>query len=324
MIEVSHISKKYADHYALRDLSFRTERHGVYGLLGANGAGKTTTLSILTGCLAPDTGSVSIDGLDIFEHAEAAKQKLGYLPEIPPLYPDMTPLEYLSFVCRAKGIEKSRRDGELKKVIESRATALKPMLHRLIKNLSKGYKQRVGLAAALLGEPEVLILDEPTVGLDPKQIIEIRDLVKEYGKKHLVLISSHILSEMDLLCDRVLILSHGQLVAQNTPDALSQKAKKNTTLELTVKASPEAALAALQALKNHGEIFSEAAQDGQSLVRLSYKLQEDLRERVFFAFCDAKIPILQMNQESASLEEVFLELSTNDTQTLQEEGEDAQ
>lgn len=322
MIEVSHISKKYGDHYALKDLSFRTKRCGVYGLLGANGAGKTTTLSILTGCLAPDTGKVSIDGSDILLAPREAKGKLGYLPELPPLYPEMTPLEYLSFVCRAKGIAKERQDEEIKKVIEHPATALKPMLHRLIKNLSKGYKQRVGLAAALLGEPEVLVLDEPTVGLDPKQIIEIRELVKSYGKEHLVLISSHILSEIDRLCDRVLILSHGELVAQNTPEALSKSAEKNTTLHLTVKAEPSAAEKALFELRSTADVLVEPQEKGLCSVTLSYELREDLREKVFFCFCREGLPILEMNQQTASLEDVFLELSGEKTEKAKEGGAD--
>lgn len=307
MIKVRNLNKSYGDHAAVKNLSFNVEKGTVYGFLGANGAGKTTTLSILTGCLAPDSGSVTVDGKDLFAHPDEVKRKIGYLPEVPPLYPDMTPLEYLSFVCEAKGIAKEQRDDQLRKVIHD--LSLKKMLHRLIKNLSKGYKQRVGMAAALLGEPEILILDEPTVGLDPVQIIEIRDLLKEYGKNHTVILSSHILSEIDRICDRVLILSHGELVAEDRPEQLSRSFLGSTALELEVKGSKEAVLSVLKPF--HNKITVEAARTEGKQVKLTlrYPSSEDRREEVFFAFAAARLPILSMQCCQASLEQIFLELN---------------
>ena len=218
MVEVSHLTKKYGDFTAVSDLSFTIEDGLIYGFLGPNGAGKSTTMNIMTGCLSATEGEVIIEGHDIFEEAKEAKKCIGYLPEIPPLYPDLTPVEYLEFVARAKGVPANELDEQIENVMEE--TGITVYANRLIKNLSKGYKQRVGIAQAIIGRPSLIILDEPTVGLDPKQIIEIRNLIKSLGRKHTVVLSSHILSEVQAICDRVMIISRGKLVAFDAPENL--------------------------------------------------------------------------------------------------------
>ena len=253
MIEVKHLCKRYGEHVAVDDLSFTIENGHVYGFLGPNGAGKSTTMNILTGCLAATSGTVSIDGFDIFEDAAEAKSRIGYLPEIPPLYQDMTVREYLTFVAKAKGVGRKTQTrasrAEVKAALHTQlaaamaVTQIEDVADRLIKNLSKGYKQRVGIAQALLGGPEIIILDEPTVGLDPKQIIEIRDLIRALGKEHTVILSSHILSEVRSICDRLLIIAGGKLVADDTPEHLEQRYAPMTFeeifLELTGEMSEE-------------------------------------------------------------------------------------
>ncbi|MBE6591970.1 MAG: ABC transporter ATP-binding protein [Ruminococcaceae bacterium] len=306
MVEVKNINKKYADNYAVKDLSFSVEKGCVYGFLGANGAGKTTTLNIITGCLGPDSGEVKICGKDIFENALEAKKHVGYLPEQPPLYPDMTVLEYLSFVAKAKAIKKDAFDPQLRSVIEK--TSLKQVLHRLIKNLSKGFKQRVGLAAALLGEPDVLILDEPTVGLDPAQLIEIRELLKDYGKNHTVIISSHILSEIALICDRVLIISKGRFVVEDTPAALSEKASGKSIIKLCAKCPSDLALQLLKAVDGINASLVRNEEDSAEL-EISYSRRKDPREEIFFLFADKRIALTHFEQKQRSLEQVFLELT---------------
>ena len=233
MIEVKNLVKKYGDHTAVDHLNFTVEKGKIYGFLGPNGAGKSTTMNMITGYIASTEGEILIDGHNILDEPKVAKKKIGYLPEIPPLYQDMTVLEYLKFAAELKAIPKEKREKNIKEVMST--TKLEDMKRRLIKNLSKGYKQRVGLAQALLGYPEVIILDEPTVGLDPKQIIEIRDLIKSLGQKHTVILSSHILSEVSAVCDHVLIIDKGKLVASDTPENLSKVMTGMNSLELTVK-----------------------------------------------------------------------------------------
>ena len=218
MIEVSHLTKKYGPRTAVEDLSFTVEDGVVYGFLGPNGAGKSTTMNIITGCLAATSGTVTIDGYDIFDRPKEAKSRIGYLPELPPVYPDMTPAEYLSFVADARKVPAAEKEEQIDRAI--RVTDIADVKDRLIKNLSKGYRQRVGIAQALLGKPSVIILDEPTVGLDPRQIIEIRELIRSLGKKHTVILSSHILSEVQAVCDKILIINKGKLIACDTPENL--------------------------------------------------------------------------------------------------------
>jgi len=235
MIKVSNLSKKYGDHYAVKNLSFEIDKGKVYGFLGPNGAGKSTTMNIMTGYIAASAGNVEIDGHDILKEAEEAKKCIGYLPEIPPLYQDMTVKEYLDFVAELKKVDKKERKNQVEEVMKK--TFITDMQKRLIKNLSKGYKQRVGLAQAMLGNPDVIILDEPTVGLDPKQIIEIRELIRELKKEHTVILSSHILSEVAEVCDEIMIIAKGRLVASGSEEKLLKELGSSNTIELTAKGS---------------------------------------------------------------------------------------
>ena len=306
MIEVSHLTKRYGNHTAVDDLSFTIPGRQIYGLLGPNGAGKSTTMNILTGCLAATAGEVRIDGVDIFEDPTAAKRHLGYLPEQPPVYMDRTPLEYLRFVARAKGVKNLRE--EVNRVME--LTQITDMRSRLIRNLSKGYRQRVGLAQAILGDPDIIILDEPTVGLDPKQIIEIRELIVALGKDKTVILSSHILSEVQAVCGTILILSKGKLVACDTPENLEKQLSGETALELEVKASPEQVTSMLEGLPDVHSLTADA-HNGRTRVRLETDKQklDALSEEVFFALSDAKTPLYSMTHSKASLEDIFLELT---------------
>ena len=238
MIEVKGLTKRYGKNVAVDHLNFRVKEGQIYGFLGPNGAGKTTTMNMLTGYLAASEGKILIDGHDISEEPMEARRCIGYLPEMPPLYLNMTPLEYLEFAAELKGIPKKQREEAVSKVMEQ--TQICDMQDRLIRNLSKGYRQRVGLAQALIGDPKVLILDEPMVGLDPKQIIEIRELIRSLGKKHTVILSSHILSEITSICDHVMIISHGKLVASDTPEKLGQYMKSSDVMELRIRGSAEA------------------------------------------------------------------------------------
>ena len=248
MIEVRNLVKKYGDHVAVDHLNFTVEKGKIYGFLGPNGAGKSTTMNMITGYIASTEGDILIDGHNILEEPEEAKKKIGYLPELPPLYQDMTAREYLEFAAELKGIPKEKRQGNINGVMST--TKIQNVKDRLIKNLSKGYKQRVGLAQALLGYPEIIILDEPTVGLDPKQIIEIRDLIKSLGKNHTVILSSHILSEVSAVCDYVLIIDKGKLVASDSPENLSRLMSGANSLEMTVKGKESEIRKALDLVEN--------------------------------------------------------------------------
>lgn len=244
MIEINHLVKKYGSHVAVDDLSLTVEPGKIYGFLGPNGAGKSTTMNIITGYLAATSGEVKINGFDVLKQPEEAKKCVGYLPELPPLYMDMTVKEYLDFVAELKKLEKSLRAGYVKEAMK--ITKTEEVSGRLIRNLSKGYRQRVGFAQAVLGYPEILILDEPTVGLDPKQIIEIRDLIKELGKKHTIILSSHILSEISAVCDHVFIISHGKLVASDSTENLLERMTGAQEIELLVKAEEDTAETAIR------------------------------------------------------------------------------
>lgn len=308
MIEVKNLTKKYGDFAAVRDVSFTMKKGTVYGFLGPNGAGKSTTMNIITGCLAATSGSVSIDGLDIYEDAVDAKRKIGYLPEMPPLYVDMTPDEYLVFVGRARGLRGEALYREVDRV--SARAGLEAVRSRLIKNLSKGYRQRVGIAQALLGDPEIIILDEPTVGLDPLQIIEIRDLVRELGESHTVILSSHILSEISAVCDYVIIIAHGQIVASDTIENLVTMFEGKSYIDLDVRGDRERILSVLQ---EYDSIANSEATDGDdeqtTHLRLEIVGKEDVRETLFYRFAAEKLPILSMSYERVTLEKVFLELT---------------
>lgn len=315
MIKVEHLTKKYGEVLALDDLSFEIEEGQVYGFLGPNGAGKSTTMNIMTGCLSATAGSVTIGGHDVFEEPDAAKRLIGYLPEQPPLYMNETPLEYLRFVGEAKGLRGSELAAQIDEVAEQAGTS--GVMRRRIGDLSKGYRQRVGIAQALLGEPRVIILDEPTVGLDPIQIIEIRDLIRSLGQSHTVILSSHILSEVQAICDKILIIAHGRLVAFDTPAKLEERLAATGELSLTTDVSLNAARKALAGVKTLAEVLPEMGTDGFIHLRLR-AAQEDLyatAREVFFAFAERRLAILELRLNKASLEDVFLELTDTDTET---------
>lgn len=311
MIEVTNLVKRYGDHTAVDHLSFQIEKGKIYGFLGPNGAGKSTTMNMITGYIASTEGKVVIDGHDILEEPEEAKKCIGYLPEQPPLYFDMTVLEYMKFAADLKKIPKKERESMIEEVMDM--VKITDMKNRLIKNLSKGYRQRVGLAQAILGYPEVIILDEPTVGLDPKQIIEIRSLIKELKKKHTVILSSHILSEVSAVCDYVLIISHGRLVASDTPDHLSRLAEGSNTLNMLIKGEKELienGLKEIDKVKETELVFNE--EEGAWNVSVSTEKQEDIREEVFLKMAELHCPILEMKSKKVSLEEIFLELTESE------------
>ena len=308
MIEVSNLVKKYGDHTAVDHLSFQIEKGKIYGFLGPNGAGKSTTMNMITGYIASTEGKVMIDGHDILEEPEAAKKCIGYLPEMPPLYFDMTVLEYMKFAADLKKIPRNQKEKQIKEVMDM--VKITDMKDRLIKNLSKGYRQRVGLAQAILGYPEVIILDEPTVGLDPKQIIEIRDLIKSLKKKHTVILSSHILSEVRAVCDYVLIISHGKLVASDTPDNLERLAAGSNSLLMKVKGEKDTIRKKLETIE--GVTAVEMSYDSdEELWKTKISIEEnvDIREKVFYAMVKADCPIYEMQVKRVSLEDVFLELT---------------
>ena len=308
LIEVKHLTKIYGGRKAVDDLSFKLVNGRIYGLLGPNGAGKSTTMNMMTGCLAPTSGEVRINGFDVFEQPIEAKRFIGYLPELPPLYSDMTPEEYLSFVAEAKGLSPTRARRQVTEVME--LTGIADMKDRLIKHLSKGYCQRVGIAQAMLGNPEIIILDEPTVGLDPKQIADIRALIRTLGENHTVIISSHILAEIDELCDELLVIAGGTLVAAGTTEELQAMLGDTETLRLTVRGDAEGILAALDGMEGAGspEAFA-VSEEGAVGVRLEIARGSDLRDDIFFAMAERRYAVLEMEVEHKTLEKVFLALT---------------
>ena len=314
MIEVKHLYKRYGDHVAVSDLSFTIEKGVIYGFLGPNGAGKSSTMNIIAGCLGATEGDVLIDGHSIAEEPIDAKKHIGYLPEQPPLYADMTPLEYLQFVVSAKGLSREEQSEQINRVIDR--TGIREMRNRLICNLSKGYRQRVGIAQAILGNPEVIILDEPTVGLDPAQIIEIRDMIRELGRDHTIILSSHILSEVQTICNSIMIISKGRMVACDTPENLTRLFAGTTTLHLEVKGDEEKTN---QVLKGIQLIENQTVKPGSNdtvLVEIKPVGNTDIREAVFTAFSKAELPLLEIQMEKASLEDIFLELTQGDMQMV--------
>ena len=323
MIEVEHLTKRYGTHLAVSDLSFQIESGQIYGFLGPNGAGKSTTMNIMTGCLSATEGHVRIGGHDIFDEPEKAKRLIGYLPEQPPLYQNETPLEYLRFVGEAKGLHGAELTVQIADAVAR--TGIEKVQNRKIAALSKGYKQRVGIAQALLGKPEIIILDEPTVGLDPFQIIEIRNLVKELGKTHTVIFSSHILSEVQAICDKILIVSKGRLTALGTPEELERQLRSAGEIVLTTEASAKKAAELLSAVPHITEISQpEAAADGAVTLRLKTD-SDDIRalsRSIFFAFAGANTALLELSVRKASLEDVFLELTESGPAEVFPKGED--
>ncbi len=307
MIEVKNLVKKYGDHLAVDHLDFRLEPGKIYGFLGPNGAGKSTTMNIMTGYLGATEGEVLIDGCDILKEPEEAKRHIGYLPELPPLYTDMKVSEYLEFVAELKGISKIRRESDIEEVMK--LTKLVDVEGRLIRNLSKGYRQRVGLAQAILGFPDIIILDEPTVGLDPKQIIEIRELIRNLSKKHTVILSSHILAEVREVCDYILIISKGKLVASDTPEKLERLMNESESVELESKIHPNMVREILSSVEGIDAVEIEKTENETTYAKIEVKAGYDIREAVFLAFAEKKVPLLMLKTVKVSLEEVFMELT---------------
>ncbi len=311
MIEVRNLVKKYGDHLAVDHLSFQIEAGRIYGFLGPNGAGKSTTMNIMTGYLGATEGEVLIDGHDILKEPEEAKRHIGYLPEQPPLYMDMTVREYLEFAAELKGLKKKQRSGEIEEV--EKMVRIKDVEHRLIKNLSKGYRQRVGLAQAVLGFPEIIILDEPSVGLDPKQIIEIRELIRKLAKNHTVILSSHILAEVREVCDYIMIISKGKLVASDTPENLERMLGQNNIVEIEAKTTPAEVRRILKNVPGIERIEAQSTGNGITKGSICEKKGADIRESVFRAFASAGIPLMTLKVSGTTLEDVFMELTQRDT-----------
>lgn len=311
MIEINHLVKKYGEHVAVDDLTLTVEPGKIYGFLGPNGAGKSTTMNMITGYLGATSGEVKINGHDIFADPQEAKKCVGYLPEIPPLYTEMTVREYLNFVAELKGLDKKVRKTQTEEIME--LTHTKEVSERLIRNLSKGYRQRVGFAQAIMGYPDVIILDEPTVGLDPKQIIEVRELIKELGKKHTVILSSHILTEISAVCDHVFILSKGKLVASDSTEHLLERMSGAQEIALLVKDKEQRTEELLKELPGVTEVGREPGEASEEvLFHVTAERGEDIREALFHVCAKEEIPVLEMHTETKSLEDVFLELTGTD------------
>lgn len=314
MIEVTNLTKQYGKKRAVDNISFSVDAGEILGFLGPNGAGKSTTMNILTGYISSTSGTVKIDGIDILEEPLKAKKKIGYLPEMPPLYVDMTVEKYLRFMYELKKVTLPR-DAHINEICQT--VKIEDVKHRLIKNLSKGYRQRVGLAQALLGYPEVLILDEPTVGLDPQQIIEIRNLIRDLGQKHTIILSSHILPEVQAVCDRVIVIAHGKLVANDTPDHLTIGLSQNK-LQVTVEGDEQTILQTLQNVEHVLQVskLKENA-DGSLVFSVEAESDQDIRRQLSFALAQAQLGLLSLQVEAMSLEDVFLELVENESKDTQ-------
>lgn len=311
MIEVKNLVKRYGDHTAVDDLSFTVEKGQVLGFLGPNGAGKSTTMNIITGYISATEGTVTINGIDVFDEPEEVKKKIGYLPEFPPLYPDMTVREFLIFVADIKKVKRSEKSQMITDIME--ATKITHMANRLIKHLSKGYKQRVGLAQAIMGYPELIILDEPTVGLDPKQIIEIRELIRELSKNHTVILSSHIMQEVSAVCDTVMIIDKGKLVISDKPENLSEHLGSTGEMKISVKGDRDLVLTTLNNVTRVNKVVEQPQiNEGILEVNLYFGEKDDIREEVFFAMSDIKSPILEMQTIRMSLEDIFLKVTDHD------------
>lgn len=308
MIEVKHLTKKYGTHLAVDDLSFTIEKGRIYGFLGPNGAGKSTTMNIMTGYIGATSGEVIINGHNILEEPEKAKKCIGYLPEIPPLYLDMTVSEYLHFAAELKKISKTKRDEQVTKVMD--LIKLDHMKDRLIRNLSKGYRQRTGLAAAILDFPDIIILDEPTVGLDPKQIIEIRELIRTLAKDHTVILSSHILAEVQEICDDILIISKGKLIAEGSPEELEELTQGKETVELTIQADKDSVSQILSDFSGIDDISWIDVNESSCHIQINTnKDTQELCADLSLAFAQKKMPVTQIFVNKATLEDIFLELT---------------
>lgn len=321
MIEISNLTKHYGKKKALDDISFTVDKGEILGFLGPNGAGKSTTMNILTGYISSTSGTVKIDGHDILEEPNLVKKKIGYLPEQPPLYMDMLVWDYLSFVYDLKKIKGKNKDEHIQEIVD--IVGIDDVKKRKIANLSKGYKQRVGLAQALLGNPEVLVLDEPTVGLDPKQIIEIRNVIKGLGQEHTVILSSHILSEISAVCERVVIINQGKIVAEDTPENLTEKYSSNAKLQIRVAGEEEKIMQVLQEIVGIKQIQSLGSHQEGSVdfeLETDIKIDPEFNKQLFFIFADKGMPILMQKEVETSLEDIFIEV-TQTPQNMTEQAE---
>ena len=309
MIEVQNLTKVYGSKTAVDNVSFKIRNGRIYGLLGPNGAGKSTTMNIIAGCLSPTEGTVLVNGYDVCDQPIEAKRQIGYLPEQPPLFTDMTPKEYLTFVAEAKGVSDELIDRQVKEAMT--LTDILSVKDRLIKNLSKGFRQRVGIAQAILGSPDIVILDEPTVGLDPQQLIEIRALIRKLGGKLTVIISSHILSEIAELCDHVIIISEGHVVADSSMAELEAQVNPETVLHMTVKGDEAGIREVLGGIAGVGEItvLSASEEAGTVTLKVATTADGDLRDDIFFAMAARRYAVISMDKSEHSLEEIFLSLT---------------
>lgn len=310
MIEVKNLVKKYGNHLAVDHLNFTIEEGHIYGFLGPNGAGKSTTMNIMTGYLGATEGEVLINGHDILKEPEEAKKQIGYLPELPPLYMDMTVRDYMEFAAELKKIPKAKRAESIDDV--EKLVKIKDVEKRLIKNLSKGYRQRVGLAQAVLGFPEIIILDEPSVGLDPKQIIEIRELIRKLAKKHTVILSSHILAEVREVCDYIMIISKGKLVASDTPENLERYLGESGLIEIETRTEASKVKEVLKNVPGIEKVSLKIDASGITSGQIREKRGQDIREELFTTFAEKKMPLLKLNPVQVSLEDVFMELTQSD------------
>lgn len=318
MIEITNLTKTYGNKVAVDNVSFKVEKGEILGFLGPNGAGKTTTMNIITGYISSTSGTAYVDGLDILKTPEEVKRKIGYLPENPPLYMEMTVIDYLNFVFELKKINIDRAS-HIAEIMET--VKITDVSKRLIKNLSKGYKQRVGLAQALLGNPEILILDEPTVGLDPKQINEIRNVIKQLGKERTIILSSHILPEVSAICERVIIISNGKIVASDTPENLSKNFENSTDINVRIEGEKEKVLEVLSKIEGIESVADKKCDDTSFDYYLKTVGEIDIRKDLFYALAENKMPILMLTTQNLSLEDVFLKLTTveNTEAEIQEE-----
>lgn len=310
MIEINNLVKRYGDKKAVNGISFTVNDDEVLGFLGPNGAGKSTTMNIITGYLSSTSGTVKVNGHDILEEPELAKKEIGYLPENPPLYTDMTVIEYLDFICDLKGVDKHKRKSQLEKIISM--VKISDVTDRLIANLSKGYKQRVGIAQALVGNPSILILDEPTVGLDPSQIIEIRKLIRSLSKSHSVIISSHILSEIQEVADRVVIINNGKIAAVDTLTDLSKRLSGQSKLLMSFRGPIKECAAKVRTLPGITTAVPRVADSKYSQLEIGISGEKinEVKESIFFLMANSGWPILELRSLDPSLEEVFLNITS--------------
>ena len=305
MIKVEHLVKRYGNRNVVDDLTFTVEKGQIVGFLGPNGAGKSTTMNMITGYISATEGTIEIDGVDIFDEPEKAKKKIGYLPEMPPLYPDMLVREYLSFVCDIKKVKRDKKDAMISKVM--RRAKITDVSERLIKNLSKGYKQRVGIAGAMVGDPEILIFDEPTVGLDPKQILEIRDLIRELSEKHTILLSSHIMQEVSAVCNEIIIINEGKMIVKDKPENISAHIEQTHELTMEIKGNKELVRSILSGIEHITEYKVTDSEDDEICKAIVIsEADSDIRETVFYALAENKCAILEMHTKEPSLEELSL------------------